>query len=251
MGVDTVTGAKTRKAVVAFLAASLLAGCVTGPGGPGPGASAAPAPTTPAQRRLGDYANSFAIQGGVLGGLVGAALGCAVGAAIKGKEGCAYGAVAGLGVGVVAGGVGGNVLKTQTNQAMSEEQRLQAHLTAADRELAQVRQTEADTRQVVADHRRALSSLEQRVQQGQASTAELQTALAAARRDAANIEKSGKGLDAQVTVLSQEIQTRTERGFGVPPDLIRKRDALAARRDGLAAQHQSIVAMINEAEKVA
>ena len=59
------------------------------------GASAAPGPTTPEQRRLGNYANSFAVQGGVLGGLIGAALGCAVGAAVKGKEGCAYGAVAG------------------------------------------------------------------------------------------------------------------------------------------------------------
>ena len=113
-------------------------------------------PTTPEQRRLGNYANSFAVQGGVLGGLVGAALGCAVGAAVKGEEGCAYGAVAGIGVGAVAGGVGGNVLKTQTNQAMSEEQRLRAPLTAADQELALARQTEADTRQVVARHRREL-----------------------------------------------------------------------------------------------
>jgi hypothetical protein len=246
-----VTGKGSRKAVVALLAASLLAGCLTAPGGPGPGASAAPGPTTPEQRRLGNYANSFAVQGGVLGGLVGAALGCAVGAAVKGKEGCAYGAVAGLGVGAVAGGVGGNVLKTQTNQAMSEEQRLRAQLTAADQELALARQTEADTRQVVARHRRELASLEQRVQQGQAGTAQMQTALAAARRDAANIEKSAKGLDAQVTVLSQEMNTRMQNGFGVPPGLIRKRDALAAQRNALAAQHRSIIAMINEAEKVA
>jgi hypothetical protein len=246
-----VTGKRSRKAVVALLAASLLAGCATEPGGLGPGATAAPGPTTPEQRRLGNYANSFAVQGGVLGGLVGAALGCAVGAAVKGKEGCAYGAVAGLGVGAVAGGVGGNVLKTRTNQAMSEEQRLRAQLTAADRELALARQTEADTRQVVAGHRRELAGLEQRVQQGQASTAQMQTALAAARRDAANIEKSAKGLDAQVTVLSQELNTRMQNGFGVPPELVRKRDALAAQRDALASQHRSIIAMINEAEKVA
>ena len=41
------TGKRSRKAVVALLAASLLAGCATEPGGLGPGATAAPGPTTP------------------------------------------------------------------------------------------------------------------------------------------------------------------------------------------------------------
>ena len=66
-----------------------------------------------------------------------------------------------------------------------------------------------------------------------------------------NIEKSAKGLDAQVSMLSQEMNSRMQNGFGVPPELIRKRDALAAQRNALAAQHRSIIAMINEAEKVA
>ncbi|WP_295391800.1 glycine zipper domain-containing protein [uncultured Thiodictyon sp.] len=212
---------ETGPATIALIAALATAGCVTPgdiqgvastatgwlPSGGGssqtPAQDASDASLTPAERRLREQSHAFqktVWEGVLVGGGAGAVAGGIYGALHGGRaEDVLKGAAIGGAAGAAVGGLAGAYVAQKQKQYASKEDQLESMT-------ADVRKTNAETqalitsvREVIAEDKRRLATVQKQVRKGQAT----QTELVAARRRIAD----NQAVVAQASSGAKEKQT--------------------------------------------
>lgn len=175
------------------------------------------------QRNAAQRSRDFAVVGAVIGGTIGAAFG---GIACRIDNSCNTTAernrniAAGAVVGATGGAVAGKAQADRQNEAAAAENAIRRRLEIASSQLTEARNARRQAQAVLRVHQRKLASLTADVRAGRATQAELTTARADARADAAQTQRAVSALEGSSKSMTSKDASLNRRKSQLDQELV-------------------------------
>jgi hypothetical protein len=194
-----------------------------------------------------DYAEEYAVQGGLIGAAGGAALGCLLGEVIASGECGKYALIFG-GVGAAGGAAYGYEVGRDTEEMASQQVSAEQALAQADSELEKARRTQQAAANVVSNERVKLDNLQAQAATSEASRQAYEDEIEAAKGFQLYLGGSIERVNDSIADIDQRIAMTSQTDPAQASELSKKRQELEQVRDGLNRQLDILVATIETHE---
>ena len=194
-----------------------------------------------------EYAEDYAVQGGLIGAAGGAAIGCLIGEMISDGDCAKYALIFG-GVGAAGGAAYGYDLGRETEVMASRQISAEESLASANSELEKARAAERAATNVVRDQKVKLETLRTQSNSSSAAKAEYEDAIEAAKGFQLYLGGSIERVSDSIEDIQQRIAMTAQTDPQEAAELGKKQKELEQVRDNLRNQLNTLIATIETHE---